>query len=62
MNIYIEYAKLEAQIGELEAKKKSLRLEIMTQMQNEGSTKKMFDYGSFSQTSRAKWTYGPLGL
>ena len=57
MNIYEQYAVLEAEIGALEAKKESLRADILKDMIEQGAEKVDTAVGKFSITRMKKWTY-----
>jgi len=56
-NLYDEYAKLDAEISALEAKKEQLRPHILQQMIDSGQTKVETAVGKFSVTKLKKWTY-----
>lgn len=56
-NLYEEYALLEKQISELEAKKDTLRPHILQQMLDNGQKKVETGVGSFSISKLKKWTY-----
>lgn len=56
-NIYEEYAILEAEIAEREAKKEQLRPHILKMMIDKGEAKVVTSIGSFSVVRRKTWTY-----
>lgn len=52
-----EYAKLQAQIKELEGKRDTIKLEIIDGFHKEGIDKVESDYGRFTIANRTSYTY-----
>lgn len=57
MTIYDEYALLEAKLKELEGRKDSLRVKILTEMIEKGEEKVETAVGKFSAIKLKKWEY-----
>lgn len=57
MNLYEEYALLEAELAKIELKKEELRGKILEQMIENGEEKVETSIGSFKKTMLKKWTY-----
>ena len=57
MNIYEEYAILDAQIRDLTNKKESLRVDIVKEMVEKGEEKVETGIGSFSISKLKTWSY-----
>lgn len=58
-NLFEEYAQLEIQAKEIEAKKEQLRPHILQNMLNHGEKKVETAVGSFSLSKLKKWSYPP---
>jgi hypothetical protein len=56
-NLYEEYASLEIQAKEIEAKKEQLRPHILQMMLDKGEKKIDTAVGSFSRSKLKKWSY-----
>jgi len=59
MNIYEEYALLEAKLAEIEKQKEGLRTQILEQMIERNEEKIETALGSFKKTTLKTWTYTP---
>lgn len=55
--MYKEYAKLDAQIKELEEKKKQMRLDIVAHLEEEGIDKEETKFGIFTKVPKTMYKY-----
>jgi hypothetical protein len=52
-----EYAKVQAKIKELEGKRDTIKVDIITELESTNTAELPTDYGTFSMIPKKTWTY-----